>query len=211
MRTKANHTYPLAYMHSGNQQYLPLGDAQIIQSLIQSIIPADFNGDGMLDVLVQSGIGGSLSSSTTIHFGDRTEFTSSGAFAEPADSSVHLLLMDYNLDMKPDLFGQAPNGTRVFWVNNGDGTFNAVPFPSQTELNPLAKPHSNAFVDINGDCLADLVIFSLNSTTGTKVMEIWTFNENQWNLDRLIPLPEGAGQVSFADFGASTSFCWIAS
>ena len=130
MRTKANHTYPLAYMHSGNQQYLPLGDAQIIQSLIQSIIPADFNGDGMLDVLVQSGIGGSLSSSTTIHFGDRTEFTSSGAFAEPADSSVHLLLMDYNLDMKPDLFGQAPNGTRVFWVNNGDGTFKQSPLIS---------------------------------------------------------------------------------
>jgi len=81
---------------------------------------------------------------------------------------------------------------------------------SQPELTPsptLASPQSHAWVDLDGDCMADLVVTSqsqsgtdADSTASTKFIEIWI---NHWRdgptLHSINPLPAGSGQLSFAD------------
>lgn len=111
--------------------------------------------------------------------------------------------MDYDMNLKPDLFGVTQSGERGFWINQGNGEFTFTAFPSQSSpLNPIADPNSNAFVDIDGDCLADLVLFSTNSNDQT-VMEIWFLDGTTATLQQEIILPDGAGQVTFADLSKS--------
>lgn len=150
----------------------------------------------MLDVLVETQ---QVNSSTaTIYFGDRTQFTSNMRLTPAPDVQYQLLLMDYNMDLKPDFFG-IYNDERTFWVQQEDGSYSTVSFPNTDNmtLNPISQPNSNAFVDIDGDCLADLVLFSHNDTAS--YMEIWTLGGTTAHLVKIIQLPEGAGQVTFAD------------
>ena len=182
----------------GVGRYQIESSARIEASMIQNVIASDFNADGMLDILLQTS---GANASSAVYLGNRDEFADPMTFDSPADSKLHFLLMDYNMDLKPDLFGQTENGTRAFWVNNGDGTFTLQPFTTTEALNPLASPHSNSFVDINGDCLPELVLFSANPTTNSTDMEIWLLDGSSVSLDRIIPLPQGAGQLSFADLG----------
>jgi len=180
----------------GTEQYQPI-DTQITDQGIEAVIPNDFNGDGMLDVLVQVRQAGTTQ--TTIYYGDRREFTSSYVLNPAPSINCQPLLMDYNLDLKADIFGVA-DGTqeRGFWINQGDAfTFEA--FPNTTALHPVADPNSNAFVDMNGDCLADLVIISEDETSGIQYMEIWFLTGTSLTLSQIIELPQGAGQISFAD------------
>ena len=159
------------------------------------MIPSDYNNDGVLDCMVQTYNNGS--SHAVIHYGDRIGFTSRYDIPNPPESTVPVLLMDYNMDLKPDFFGVNSAGDRIFWVQQDDATFNQVPFPSTGTLNPISIPHSNAFVDINGDCLADLIIFSNDNTTS--YMEIWALDGTTATLNQTITLPQGAGQVTFSD------------
>lgn len=171
------------------------------------MIPSDFNGDGMLDVLVQSRR--KANTAATIYFADRHEFTLSSVLSPTPDISCHLLLMDYNMDLLPDLFGiNSVTGERGFWVNKGNGTFEFTSFPvASSSLNQMADPNSNAFVDIDGDCLADLVIFSKDATNQT-IMEIWFLDGTTATLQQQITLPQGAGQVSFADLSKKKNLCF---
>eukprot|EP00004_Rigifila_ramosa_P020139 TRINITY_DN5209_c0_g1_i1.p1 TRINITY_DN5209_c0_g1~~TRINITY_DN5209_c0_g1_i1.p1 ORF type:complete len:599 (+),score=58.43 TRINITY_DN5209_c0_g1_i1:107-1903(+) len=69
---------------------------------------------------------------------------------------------------------------------------------------PLAEPHSNAIVDLDGDCQADLVVFStLEADPRRKVMEVWRAVPAapvNFALHASYTLPASAGQVSFGDF-----------
>jgi hypothetical protein len=55
-------------------------------------------------------------------------------------------------------------------------------------------------VDITGNCLSDLIVFSMSGET--KMMEIWVNTGSAYVFNGSYPLPAGAGQVSFADFGS---------
>lgn len=69
-------------------------------------------------------------------------------------STVQLLLLDANMDMHVDLFGTLNSSQeRAFRINQQDGTFVATPWSGENIL-PIAERHSNAFADINGDCLS---------------------------------------------------------
>ncbi|CEM38020.1 unnamed protein product [Vitrella brassicaformis CCMP3155] len=77
----------------------------------------------------------------------------------------------------------------------------------------IASPHSSAFVDIDGDCEADIV-FDVQSPNhgGQRELEIWLHEKtDKKNQDAIYRrhrqkeptlLPEGAGQLMFADFNA---------
>ena len=87
----------------------------------------------------------------------------------------------------------------------------------------LANPHSNAVVDLNGDCLAGLDIFyrmsaqNLSITLdiflvcddgrGSKSYQIWVNNKvDGFSLSQEGSLPSGTQSISFADVGKVFSF-----
>lgn len=65
----------------------------------------------------------------------------------------------------------------------------------------LLNPHSNAFVDLDGDCLADLFLTCQDPDGSSQpVFQIYINKKDQgFQLAQSGKLPRGAGQVSFAD------------
>lgn len=89
----------------------------------------------------------------------------------------------------------------------------------------LAGPHSNAFIDLDGDCLAGMVDLNLlalkfneestldlfltcvdPSDSSRATYQIWLNKKEQgFVFSQSGKLPKGSGQISFADIGVSIS------
>ena len=69
----------------------------------------------------------------------------------------------------------------------------------------LAEPHSSAFIDLNGDCLADLFLVCKDKSSSRLTYQIWTAvktdkdAEAKYEFARGGTLPKGTGALSFAD------------
>lgn len=65
----------------------------------------------------------------------------------------------------------------------------------------MPNPHSNAFIDLDGDCLADVFLVCESSNSpNTLTYQIWTNAKSSgFQLAQTGSLPAGAGQISFAD------------
>eukprot|EP01027_Heterolobosea_sp_BB2_P010513 GEZU01015426.1.p1 GENE.GEZU01015426.1~~GEZU01015426.1.p1 ORF type:complete len:555 (-),score=101.01 GEZU01015426.1:23-1447(-) len=109
--------------------------------------------------------------------------------------------------MQLDLFGtSSSSGQRSFWLNDGHGQF-IIEKQGGSSLAPLAQGASSSFVDINGDCLADLVAISCPEEVkavnpgcyGNRTFEFWLNQKGSFALDSQISAP-WAGRPSFADF-----------
>lgn len=63
------------------------------------------------------------------------------------------------------------------------------------------NPHSNAFIDLNGDCLADLFFVCQDAHDSSRLSyQIWTNAKSSgFRLAQKGALPSGTGQISFAD------------
>ncbi|KAJ2846559.1 hypothetical protein IWW36_004294 [Coemansia brasiliensis] len=70
-----------------------------------------------------------------------------------------------------------------------------------TQMCRPASPHSSAFVDLDGDCLADLFIVC----EGNEEYQIWTNTEAGFIYAQTGKLPTHAGPVSFADMNGDGS------
>lgn len=66
-------------------------------------------------------------------------------------------------------------------------------------------PHFNAFIDLNGDCLADVFLTCQDSESSDRLSyQIWTNDKDgQFSLARKGDLPRGTKSVGFADMGQS--------
>jgi hypothetical protein len=129
----------------------------------ESLLAADFNGDGHVDLAVLN-YGG-----VNVLFGN-----GDGTFQAPlvysAGNSTALAFTagDFNNDGKPDIaLSLFSLGVQIL-LGNGDGTFQAqplTPFPAADELGTLVAG------DLNGDGNPDLAIgYSSNVQSGTAVM-----------------------------------------
>jgi integrin alpha FG-GAP repeat containing protein 1 len=193
-------------------------------SKLQSVIPVDLDFNGQTDLLlvVLQNQGSRMTSKYSFikcichQVGDNFDVICQqavdGGWVEP-------LLVDVNLDGYPDLIGEAGSPpTRTVWIN-GKASLDATPwsdlFPGKS-VRPLARPHSSATVDLNGDCQPDLVFTTAHEADGAgsvsfdpAFLEIWVANSSidgsshaPFTFDREIALPAGAGQVSWADINA---------
>lgn len=179
-------------------------------SHITSVVPGDFDGDALMDVMV----------TTTFK---RTEKDAE----EPSLTNVYILwgganhlnctdekkpvitmigqplAMDYNQDMIIDLFGQDKEKKRMFWIFNKDrGPPHAQPMEDNNSRVELSRPHAHAYLDLNHDYMADLFITTPNH------FEIWLGkqtrgeNEPKFAYNNTIKHPDNAkiiGQSLFID------------
>ncbi len=118
---------------------------------------ADFNGDGILDLVVA--IGGRIEGGNVVLvLMGRGDGTFHGPVSYPAGgSAVFVAVGDFNRDGKADLAVIANAGISIL-LGNGDGTFQpAVAYPVGS------TPVSLALGDFNGDGKTDLVVANSGS------------------------------------------------
>ncbi|XP_060587472.1 T-cell immunomodulatory protein-like [Ruditapes philippinarum] len=175
---------------------------------ISSVVPADFDGDLQMDVMVTLHKKGdsSYKVSPRIYWGQGSSLnTTTGGFLKLPDMTDQPLLMDKNADMIPDLFGEKSPGGRYFWIFRTDRNFTeekqTVP-TGQTTLASLRTPQSGAFVDLNNDLTADLCVVSKADSTQ---LEYWTNQNGDLTWKNTIPVTyekelKVIGQFVFADF-----------
>lgn len=143
---------------------------------IAGVHVADFGNDGALDLLLHDGKQGRL------FYGDGTgDFNATRPLVIP-EMPLTSAVIDANADLVPDIFVAFKNGTRGFWVlesgevssasqgetsqgksqEKGGMKFHAWPGGQIHDADgrecKVVDPVSIAFVDLDGDCLADFVI-----------------------------------------------------
>lgn len=181
----------------------PVAVAQVDRE-IQNVVPGDFTYDGRADLLVMTGGGAEL---------DMLLFpAANGSLGAPVRlppaAGAQPLALDASGDLHVDLLGH-PQGARELhvWRNlygaASDGSFDLEKPILVGDAPPcqLAHPHSSAFVDLNGDCLADLFL-ECEAPGGRRAFQIWTAEHDaplKFRFARSGLLPRGAGALSFAD------------
>ncbi|KAI0831660.1 integrin alpha N-terminal domain-containing protein [Trametes gibbosa] len=177
---------------------------------VYNVIPGDFTQDGRLDLLVYSQ--GTRSGEMSI---DLYAASSLGGFdmtpiPAPPSVSAQPIPVDVNGDLKIDLFGitspASSSSPFKVWKNvwNASSTqpdiFSTVDPKFSGAQCTLSNPHSNAAVDLNGDCLADIFLVCDDRTSNSKYFQIWVNNKDDgFSLAQQGRLPPGTQAISFAD------------
>ncbi len=124
-------------------------------SKIVSAYTADFNNDGILDVLLTDDIRG------VVFFGDSNgNFNLSTPLVVP-EITPSTAIIDADADLAPELFVAFANGTRGFWRFNSSAGNTTVSFQRWNAgkgLCVVVSGSSIAATDLNGDCQAEFVI-----------------------------------------------------
>ncbi|KAF9357346.1 hypothetical protein BGX26_003894 [Mortierella sp. AD094] len=184
--------------------------------IITNIVPGDFNHDGKLDVLVM-GQADPVHNPTgelmmRVYLGNIDSGWDPNFITVPSATSQQPMTFDYNGDMLTDLLGYAFEGyqagvsTLSVWKNvyspsTPGKIFEVAPMNFTGEPGPkctLSDPHSSAFVDLNGDCLADIFLTCYDDNQYSYVVYVNNKDEG-FSFGTSGLLPAGAGQVTFAD------------
>ncbi|CAH2002992.1 unnamed protein product [Acanthoscelides obtectus] len=126
------------------------------EHLITSVVPGDFDGDALMDVMVttiKEKVVDDLERRLTyvyIIWGGATYLNCSDGFED--NYMVHMigqpLAIDFNQDMIIDLFGQSVRSRRMFWVfgKTRDKPMEIEMEENSVPLPELKVPHSHAFL-----------------------------------------------------------------
>ncbi|KAK1124616.1 hypothetical protein K0M31_005990 [Melipona bicolor] len=159
--------------------------------LVEGVVPGDFDGDVFMDVLVITYNKETNLSHAHILWGGNGWLNCTNEDQPVITMKGQPLALDYNGDMIIDLFGLDEHQNRVFWIfDESRKPPKKVPMdlPANLPLAPISRPHSNAYLDLNSDFLADLVV------TTNKHFEIWLGVEEGFRYDRLIKFPAGVSK-----------------
>lgn len=170
---------------------------------VNGVITCDFDLDGNLDFLVTFKLA-DRQFSHEIYFGNRRMFYKGSALLP--QTRHHFTLLDYFGDLKPTLLAANTQGQNIIVKNIKDS---AVEVESVAGFCEIADNHSNAFIDLNGDCMADLVLTCIATqpipdigiAANEKYLEIWLNSSTGFQVfSKRKILPAGAGAISFTDF-----------
>jgi hypothetical protein len=157
----------IAFLGNGNGSFTtPSTYVAIPGASPTSLVSADFNGDGNLDLAAGNDLNGTLLV-VSLGYGDGAFNTVSGSpfgVSRPVNSIV---VGDFNGDGKLDLaiatvdLTVAGSGSVIILLGNGDGTFTQAAGP------PISLPSASAIAaaDFNGDGKLDLAVTSNGSST----------------------------------------------
>ncbi|XP_042340207.1 T-cell immunomodulatory protein [Plectropomus leopardus] len=166
-------------------------------TVITGVVPGDYDGDSQMDVLLTTQIQSAAATTVFIFWGNNQTLDKSGLLMLNKTFLDQPLVMDFNGDMIPDIFGITSSQlTEVCYLTTRSPEW-------QTALSsPVSMriPHSNAFIDLNKDFTADLFL----TTDGPK-FETWISKDGKFiRVNDVMPAdPPSAktvGQSSFVDF-----------
>lgn len=131
---------------------LSLAHAYALQQQGESIVVADINGDGNLDLVIGASNPNAGNWSYSVLLGNGDGSFQAAAFYQQnvASDGSTIVIADFNGDGKPDLAFPAGSGTVAVLLGNGDGTFGA---PSYFYDGGAISVVS---ADFNGDGKADI-------------------------------------------------------
>ncbi|XP_060898478.1 T-cell immunomodulatory protein [Labrus mixtus] len=168
-------------------------------AIITSVVPGDYDGDSQMDVLLTAQINSKMTT-VFIFWAHNQTLDMSGWLRLNKTFTDQPLVMDFNGDMIPDIFGvTSPHSTEVCnFTNRVPECRNALSSPVEMSI-----PHSNAFIDLNKDFTADLFL----TTVGPKY-ETWVNKDGSFVKTEIFPEepPQKiVGQSSFVDFDGDGS------
>ncbi|KAL3859721.1 hypothetical protein ACJMK2_009923 [Sinanodonta woodiana] len=177
------------------------------KTFITSVVPADFDGDSRMDVLVTRKMvdqnKANNMTNVTIFWGIAGGLGS--PFFLPDLLVDQPLVLDADGDMIPDLLGEKEAGSRFYFMfRNRNFTEVVVKNESMDTLTPLKQPMNGAFVDLNNDLTADFCVMTM--INGTPHLEIW-LNEERLTWKQTIPVTgmKVVGQLMIADINGDQS------
>ncbi|KAJ8522676.1 hypothetical protein ONZ45_g812 [Pleurotus djamor] len=178
---------------------------------VYNVVPGDFTHSGKLDLLVM-GKGTDTNQLDMVVYAGLLggSFDVNNPLAVPSSTLSQPIVVDVNGDMKMDLLGVTPssrgssNSLRV-WQNTWNSSspnprlFDVVEPKLKGTQCTISHPHSNAVVDLNGDCLADIFLVC-DDSRGGKSFQVWVNNkEDGFSLAQTGYLPAGTQSITFAD------------
>ncbi|XP_036326957.1 T-cell immunomodulatory protein [Rhagoletis pomonella] len=178
---------------------------------ITSVVPGDFDGDALMDVLVtlrpKRGAEENIYN-VHVNWGGPDGINCSGVKNPIFRTKGEPLALDFNRDMIIDLFGLDEDGDRTFWIfkplrQSPEKRKQAPPGGSGASVDSIRIPNANAYLDFNDDFTADLIVQT------NKNYEVWygrTEEKEDFSYNHSIDLsvigsPDFTiGQAVFADF-----------
>ncbi|XP_029464334.1 T-cell immunomodulatory protein [Rhinatrema bivittatum] len=170
--------------------------------VITSVVPGDYDGDSQMDVLITTIPNNAKSDfpvSASIFWGhNRTlDYNNKTDLNRTFDDEP--LIMDFNGDLIPDVFGITNESKQPQVLIGGVLTWQSA---LETQ-NKMLKPHSHAFIDLNRDYRADLFLTTELETKEIQ-FEIWENKDGNFTKPKYInQKPDKVvvtGQTVFADF-----------
>uniref|UniRef100_A0AAR2IU61 T-cell immunomodulatory protein TIP C2 domain-containing protein n=1 Tax=Pygocentrus nattereri TaxID=42514 RepID=A0AAR2IU61_PYGNA len=145
-------------------------------SVISSVVPGDYDGDSQMDVLLTGHPKGSDTQQTKvfIFWGNNQTLNQSGRTDLNKTFNDQPLVMDFNGDMIPDVFGVVSRFSRN----------------CEKALSTNVKirvPHSNAFIDLNKDFTAGVCISELMSVCLIRNLSV-LLSDGDGSQDHLLPV-----------------------
>lgn len=128
---------------------------------VLSVVPGDFNGDALMDILVTTKCKDSAHNSLTVLWGNINSINCSEEVLLKTRGEP--LALDFNNDFITDLYGEEMDGARKFWVFKSDKTIETVHAHrhcGNKEMPKMREPHSNAYLDLNNDYIDDIFVTS---------------------------------------------------
>ncbi|PKI82542.1 hypothetical protein MVES1_003813 [Malassezia vespertilionis] len=179
---------------------------------VVNVVPGDFMYNGRADLLVMAEAADTPGALKLLLWPSRMDGSFDEAIELPSSMHAQPLVADTTGDMHLDLVGHAlgVEGLSIWENQVSDNTSAAFALTTpvlEHSVNPLpgcelADPHSSAFVDMNGDCLADLFLVCKDKLSGQLAYQIWTADKEKpktYSFARGGFLPKGTGALSFAD------------
>ncbi|XP_034536551.1 T-cell immunomodulatory protein [Notolabrus celidotus] len=163
-------------------------------TVITSVVPGDYDGDSQMDVLLTAQIKDALTT-VFIFWGNNQTLDMSGWLRLNKTFKDQPLVMDFNGDMIPDVFGvTTPPFTEVCNFTN------RIPEcrKALSSSVDMSIPHSNAFIDLNKDFTADLFLTTVGPKYETFINKDGIFVRAEVFLEE--PPYKIVGQSSFVDF-----------
>ncbi|XP_037390447.1 T-cell immunomodulatory protein [Pygocentrus nattereri] len=173
-------------------------------SVISSVVPGDYDGDSQMDVLLTGHPKGSDTQQTKvfIFWGNNQTLNQSGRTDLNKTFNDQPLVMDFNGDMIPDVFGVVSDSTEVCYLRN-----RILKCEKALSTNvKIRVPHSNAFIDLNKDFTADLFLSTVQDSGFG--FETWINTDGNFTRNHTEMVPKNVasiGQSAFVDFDGDGS------
>ncbi|XP_073693021.1 T-cell immunomodulatory protein isoform X2 [Garra rufa] len=165
---------------------------------ITSVVPGDYDGDSQMDVLVTGYLKDFKQTRVFVFWGHNQTLDQNEKVALNSTFDDQPLVMDFNGDMVPDIFGSVGSSPEVCYLRNRQQK-------CEKALNSDVKmraPHSNAFIDLNKDFTADLFLTTADG------FETWINKDGNYTQSLPGKPPENVqemGQSAFVDFDGDGS------